>query len=127
MGMKPRGSGGPAKRYFTGRLQFEQPIRFYDVTYNVSSNILKWDQVRLDIPLKGSKHDCDFTKYKFNKPNECANIADEVRYMKKKTSRVCLYIEFDKVDRKIWNKKKGWVDKNEFHIISKGCFNYTVR
>lgn len=60
-------------------------------------------------------------------PNECANIANEVRYMKTKSSKVCLYVEFDKVDRKILIRGKGWVKKHEFQILAKGCFTYKVK
>lgn len=128
MGMAPRTGAGPAKKYFTGRLQFAEPMRQYNVTFLIDSNNINWDQVRLDMPLTGrGKQDCEFTMVKFKKPNKCANIANEVRYMKKKTSKVCLYIEFDKVDKKVFKRGKGWVKKRQFHVLAKGCFDYTVK
>ena len=127
MGMRPRRGGGPPSRYFRARLQFEQPIRYYERKLTFSRGQYGWDQVRLDMPLKGSKDDCEFTQFKFKRPNTCANIAEEVEAMKKRSSRVCVYIEFDKVDRKIWKRGKGWVKKHQFHILAKGCFRYRVK
>lgn len=128
-----RNGVGPPKQYFLTRLQFEEPIRNFESLMTYSSSIEHRDQVRLDMPVSGSPPDCDFDMGKFNKPKECANVNDEVKYIAqaKKSklpfkSKVCVYVEFQYVDQKVRNKKLELVDRMMNQVMAKGCFNYTA-
>ena len=136
MGMLPRGAKmGVPQKYYNLRLQFEEPNRYSGGWAPYSYRLKNWDQIRLDIPvvkgvqdIKKVKDVCDFWKTHWKtKETTCINVADEIRDMKKKTSRVCVYIDFDKVDRRVWKRGKGWVKKYQFHRLARGCFRYRVK
>ena len=100
----------------------------------VESDVGSWDEVRFDQPAgdEATKDSCSFKNAKFDKPDECVDLATETRnlssYLKKKGAyegEVCLEVYAYKVDRTKTVDLRT-VDDVVALPMARGCFKYRV-
>lgn len=98
----------------------------------VESDVGHWEEVRFDQPAgaEATKDSCSFKNAKFDRPDECVDLAAETRnlgsYLKKKGAyegEVCLEVYLHKVDRTKTVDLKT-VDDVVALPMARGCFTY---
>lgn len=127
--------------------QAEGPSWYGDITWSddpkwnfrtrfpyVESETGGWEQQRFDLPLGTERGDaCDWHMGKFNKPQDCVDLATETRNLGENlhktgtyTTEVCIDVSFKKVDKTRFVVGEGDVEVIESHPMARGCFKYSV-